>query len=210
MVRELAPAELGAAAMLLSRAMRDNPIDVRAFGIPDSGRRGRVLARFYAPVLRGLGRRGTVLGAFRDSRMVGVCGFAPPGRCQPGPLEKLTVFPSLMLGNRLSTPLRVARWVSEWPHRDPHEAHGHLGPVAVAPDAQGRGIGSAMVAEFCARIDDRAGLSYLETDKLENVGFYEKFGFSTVGEAQVLDVPNWFMSRALLTAPVHPGDAKVS
>jgi ribosomal protein S18 acetylase RimI-like enzyme len=37
--------------------------------------------------------------------------------------------------------------------------------------------------------------AYLETDKPENVRFYERFGFEVVGEEEVLGVPNWFMLR---------------
>jgi hypothetical protein len=52
-----------------------------------------------------------------------------------------------------------------------------------------------MLVGFCARMDYSRMLSYLETDKSENVRFYEKFGFTVVAEAKVLGVPNWFMSR---------------
>jgi hypothetical protein len=38
-------------------------------------------------------------------------------------------------------------------------------------------------------------VSYLETDKYENVCFYRKFGFDIIAEAEVLEVPTWFMSR---------------
>jgi hypothetical protein len=52
-----------------------------------------------------------------------------------------------------------------------------------------------MLAAFCALMDDWCTLSYLETDRSENVSFYQKFGFTVVAEAEVLAVPNWFMSR---------------
>jgi len=52
-----------------------------------------------------------------------------------------------------------------------------------------------MLAEFCARMDECGALSYLETDKSENVRFYQKFGFRVIEEAPVLGIPNWFMSR---------------
>ena len=58
-----------------------------------------------------------------------------------------------------------------------------------------RGIGSRLLTEFCARMDARASTSYLETDKPENVVFYEKFGFQVIGDADVMGVPNWFMVR---------------
>jgi len=51
------------------------------------------------------------------------------------------------------------------------------------------------MAAFCARMDQVHSVSYLETDKPENVGFYQKFGFRVIGDGNVLGVPNWFMSR---------------
>jgi hypothetical protein len=53
------------------------------------------------------------------------------------------------------------------------------------------------MADFCTRMDQCAGLAYLETDKRENVRFYRRFGFAVVAQAEVLGVRNWFMSRVL-------------
>jgi predicted N-acetyltransferase YhbS len=83
----------------------------------------------------------------------------------------------------------------EWKKHDLSEPHWHLGPVAVDAHLQGIGIGSAMMAEYCARIDRARAAGYLETDKLVNVAFYEKFGFKTIGQTEVLNIPNWFMRR---------------
>jgi ribosomal protein S18 acetylase RimI-like enzyme len=195
-VRELQRSELRDAARLVGRGMCDNPANLRAFGIRDAERRYRALTRFFIPVLHGLYQRGSILGAFRDGTLVGVCGIAQPGLCQPAPLEKLRVFPSLVFSNPIRTPLRVLTWVREWARRDPPKPHWHLGPVAVDSHLQGQGIGGAMLAASCARMDDCGMLLYLETDKSENVPFYQKFGFTVVAEADVLGVPNWFMSRA--------------
>src|SRR6202022_3558424 len=71
----------------------------------------------------------------------------------------------------------------------------HLGPVAVDSHLQGRGVGGIMLAAFSARMDDCRTLAYLETDRSENVRFYQKFGFKVVAEAEVLGERNWFMSR---------------
>jgi GNAT superfamily N-acetyltransferase len=195
MLRELQRSEVEGAAQLLGRAMRDNPIDARAFDIKNNERRCRALTRFFVPVLNGLYRRGLILGAFCESTLVGVCGMARPGLCQPAVLEKLSVAPSVLFGNPLGTMLRVSTWVGEWSRRDLIERHWHLGPVAVESRLQGQGIGSAMIADFCARMDQLQALSYLETDKFENVRFYQKFGFAVLAKAEVLKVPNWFLSR---------------
>ena len=64
------------------------------------------------------------------------------------------------------------------------------------PELQGRRIGSEMMANCCSRLDSAHAAAYLETDKADNVRFYQKFGFTTIAEAKVLGVPNWFMLRS--------------
>jgi len=154
------------------------------------------MVRFFGPVVRGLRLRGSILGAFRGTSLLGVCGIAPPGHCQPTFREKLRVLPALVLGNPIGVPLRVLRWTSEWERRDPPQAHWHLGPVAVDPALQGQGVGSALLQNFCTQMAERQALSYLETDKSENVGFYQRFAYRVVAEGLVLGVPNWFMTRS--------------
>jgi ribosomal protein S18 acetylase RimI-like enzyme len=194
-LRRLERRDLPAAARLLGSGMRDNPINVRAFAIANDAARERALARFFRPALRGLYARGEVLGAFDTGTLVGVCGIAAPSRCQPTMTEKLCIAPSVLFGSSPAAAIRVATWTGAWAKADPAEAHWHLGPVAVDASLQGRGIGSFMLREFSARMDAQNGLAYLETDKAENVRFYQRFGFRVAREARVLDVPNWFMSR---------------
>jgi hypothetical protein len=49
-------------------------------------------------------------------------------------------------------------------------------------------------------MDDAGALSYLETDKRENVPFYEQNGLVVTGEEPVLGVPNWYMERRSVRA----------
>jgi ribosomal protein S18 acetylase RimI-like enzyme len=197
-LRELQRTELAGAASLLGRGMRDNPNNVRAFGM-SAERRSRALARFFRPVVHGLYHRGVIVGAFRNDTLVGVCGMARPRHCQPSLVEKLRVLPSIVVGNPVGVPFRIISWTSAWARRDATEPHWHLGPVAVDSHLQGKGIGGTMLTGFCARMDEYQMVSYLETDTSENVGFYEKYGFTVITEAPVLGVPNWFMSRVPLS-----------
>lgn len=192
-VRELGAGHLADAANVIGRGMRDNPLHVRAFG-GDDDRRETVLARFFLPVLGQYLVKGAVLGAFDQGRLVGVCGMVQPGRCQPTIGEKLRLLPSVIrVAPRSLIP--ILSWTREWARRDPGRAHWHLGPVAVDRDRQGRGIGTAMLAEFRRRVDAQGAVAYLETDKATNVTFYERHGFETSGQTSVIGVPNWFMIR---------------
>ena len=193
LIQELRSSEAVEAAQILSRGMRDNPNNVAAWRM-NADRRQRALARFFDRVLSGLIVRGCVLGAYDADRLVGVCGMAPPGRCQPSGVEKLAIVPSLLAGTPMVA-IRVLKWVTEWARRDPAQPHWHLGPVVVDTDRQGQGIGGSLVAEFCSRVDANRAPAYLETDKEKNVAFYQKYGFTIEGQGQVLGVPNWYMTR---------------
>ena len=98
-IRQLQRIELLPAALILSRAMRDNPMHVRTFTIADAERRRRALERFFRPVLLGVHNRGVIYGAHRNGVLVGICGVARPDFCQPTTCEKLRVLPAVLLRN---------------------------------------------------------------------------------------------------------------
>lgn len=191
-VRDLTPADVPDAVGVLARGMRDNPLHVVAYG-DDPDRRERVHARVCTFVLEKMTAQEPIV-ALDGDRIVGVAGATPPGRCQPNAGEKLQMLPALAgLGPR--TGLKVMSWTGTWAKHDPDETHVHLGPVGVDRDLQGQGIGTVLMTEHCRRLDAAGRVGYLETDKEINVSFYERFGYVTVGEADVIGVPNWFMRR---------------
>jgi ribosomal protein S18 acetylase RimI-like enzyme len=191
-VRDLRPQEISEAVAVLARGMRDNPLHVAAYG-PDPARRLSCHSRLIRALFRTFSAQQPIC-AIRGARLVGATGVAPVGTCQATPTQRLRLLPSLVaLGPR--TAARVATWTSSWARHDPDEAHVHLGPLAVDADLQGQGIGSLIVQEHCRRLDRGRAAGYLETDKIENVGFYERFGFEVIGEEPVIGVPNWFMRR---------------
>jgi len=197
-VRELRPEDLVEAIAIIARGMRDNPLHVSALGY-DTRTRAHRLERMFALALPMIFKKGVLLGAFDGARMVGVAGMVPPGRCQPTFIENLTLLPRMIPAIGFSASTRAGRWLTTWGKHDLAEPHWHLGPVAVDAPLQGRGIGTALMEEYCARLDHLGAVGYLETDKAKNVTFYEKFGFQTVAEAPVLETPNWFMRRARRT-----------
>ena len=105
------------------------------------------------------------------------------------------MFPALLAGGGFGSTARLLNVVSSWAAHDPKEPHWHLGPVGIDRDWQGKGVGSALLRELFARMDAGHAMAYLETDKRENVGFYERFGFHVTAEDQVLGLRNWFMAR---------------
>jgi ribosomal protein S18 acetylase RimI-like enzyme len=191
-VRDLRPDEIAAAVGVLARGMRDNPLHVAAYG-QDPERRLRCHARVMAGLFRVFAKQEPI-GAFADSVLIGVTGAAPAGACQPTLVQRLRMLPDLA-GLGVRTFVRVASWLDAWTKHDPARPHVHLGPLAVDTHLQGRGIGTAIMAEHCRRLDEAGQAGYLETDKPENVRFYERFGYEVTEEATVIGVPNWFMWR---------------
>jgi ribosomal protein S18 acetylase RimI-like enzyme len=190
-VRDLHPDEIPQAVRILARGMRDNPLHVATYGA-DPARRvkchWRLMRRLFqvSPAQQ--------ICALEDGKPVGVLRVAPVGMCQPSAADGLGMLPGFAaLGPR--TAVRTSRWIFSWAKRDPDEPHVHLGPFAVDAHLQGRGIGTLIMQEHCRRLDAAGEVGYLETDKPENVRFYERFGFVVVGEEAVLGVPNWFMRR---------------
>ena len=60
------------------------------------------------------------------------------------------------------------------------EPHWQLLIVAVDPEMQGSGHGTALVKEGLARADEANCPCYLDTSKEQNIAFYERLGFTVV------------------------------
>lgn len=191
-VGDIRPDEITDAIAVVARAMSTSPIPRAVIG-PDPERCLRHLTRFFTRLYR-VGRHQRPLVARLDGRVLASTNDLIDGACRFGAGERLRALPDLLLTPPAIT-ARSLRWLAEWERRDPDRPHSHLGPLGVDPELQGRGIGSLVLAEYTRRLDANGEHAYLETDKPENVALYGRFGFEVVEEAEVLEVPNWFMWR---------------
>ena len=91
--------------------------------------------------------------------------------------------------------LRWAEVFEELDRLHPPAPHWYLGTFGVDPDAQGRGLGRALLLAWLGHVDEAPEDVYLETDRPENLAFYERAGFATVRETAVCDVSIWCMRR---------------
>jgi ribosomal protein S18 acetylase RimI-like enzyme len=188
----LEASQRGEAVDVISRGMLDNPTHIAALG-RHPGLRQRRIHRIFSRVLPVMSN--SFLAATDSSgALLGVLGMAAPGRCKPSGKQRMQITLGLLpLGP--SAVARSLQWVGTWERLDFAQPHWHLGPVAVDTHLQGMGIGSDLMTVFCAQMDAAAHDAYLETDKPENVRFYQRFGFEVLGEQEVIGVPNWFMVR---------------
>ncbi|HEX6262196.1 MAG TPA: GNAT family N-acetyltransferase [Actinomycetota bacterium] len=189
-ITPMAPEHLAETGRVLGAAFASSPLE-RAIRGPIDGRQRRGLVRAYTTVCR---ISGHVSVAWRDDRIVGAIRWVASPRCQLRLREKVRAAPTAVGAFGRNLP-KAMRWVREWSRRDPSEPHVHLGPIGVAPALQGQGIGSRMLSLYCERLDRVGDAGYLETDKIENVRLYERFGFEVREQGVLHGVSNWFMWR---------------
>jgi ribosomal protein S18 acetylase RimI-like enzyme len=177
------------ASRTLARAFVANPLHVVAFG---SGQ----LAKNEAFFRTGLAvMKGPKLVALDGSQILGLIHWVRSPGCQFPGLEKLRMTPAMLAGFGVRSALRVGTWLSTWAKHDPKESHSHLGPIGVDPSAQGRRIGQRLMERYCEELDRTGEPGYLETDRVENVEFYRRFGFEITSAVPVLGVRNYLMWR---------------
>lgn len=180
------PTELPEAVLLTSRAMINNPVVAAVF-------RGRQERMKVATKIAFERLPGQVYLAKDEGQIVGVMRLTQWPNCFPSSIQRLKLVPSaLALKGSL---LGLMKWQHVWAQHDPKEHHWHIASLAVLPERQRQGIGRQLVNHFCDFIDSRGSVGYLETDKKENVSYYEGFGFKIIGEAAILNEQSWFMWR---------------
>lgn len=175
---------------MLADAFVTNPLHVAAFGAHrmDQNR------LFFRIGLRQM-FIGSAFVALEDGAVRGYVHYNASPYCLPAPEEIPTVMATLLkpLGEAIP---RVIEWFAKWCHFDPEEPHIHLGPIGVAPEAQGRGIGTTLMNRYVEQLKQERIAGYLETDRPENVEFYKKFGFIVQREERLIGTPTWYMWRA--------------
>ncbi len=190
-IRPMHPEERPLAARVIASGMAENPIHLAVHG-PDREERLRSLELSFGAILRATERPALVVS--EGGEILGAAVWGPPGACPLSGERKET----LAAETETLPPAvreRFLAWRAAWGANDPSdEAHWHLGPFTVRSDLRGEGLGTALLNAFLDLVDD-AGFAYLETDTERNSRYYERFGFTTVGWSEVLDVLCWFMSR---------------
>lgn len=180
-------------SVVLARAFHDDP--VYRFAIPDPARRERVLPgmmRTTITVLHaGMGPTDVVE---HQGHVVGVAAWDAPGEVEPGPWRSARALPGLVraVGSRLAAFGELGAALERARPEEPHHYLFHLG---TDPGWWGHGVGTAILRPVLAEARARGELVHLET-RPENVGYYERFGFSVVDEIAFSGVDLVAMSRS--------------
>lgn len=181
---------------MLARAFQADP--VASYLFPEERGREEALRRFFSVQLeQNYLTRGEVWveGSLRAAAL-----WMPP-EPRPASFSDLRIHFGLLavLRGRLGVARRLARLLAA---RHPREAHYYLGTLGTEPVWQRRGIATSLVEPVLERCDARSLPAYLESSRLENVGFYEARGFRVVDEVSLDGGPTlWLMWRTPLERP---------
>jgi ribosomal protein S18 acetylase RimI-like enzyme len=77
----------------------------------------------------------------------------------------------------------------------PREPHAHLVFLGVAPFAQGKGVGSAILKHTLGPLDKAGVPAFLETTTERNVALYQRHGFEISGAFELPGLRMWTMTR---------------
>ncbi len=118
-----------------------------------------------------------------------------------GPTPLVAELMSLPLMLRATGLARFGRMMAIRADMDKHHPldrrHAYLWFLGVAPAAQGRGVGSALLRAANARLDAEGLPAYLETGTTRNVALYRRHGYEVLSEHKARpDAPTmWSMWR---------------
>jgi GNAT superfamily N-acetyltransferase len=189
LIEKYSAAQLDAVLSLLSEAFVTNPLHVAAFG-PQRIDQNRL---FFRIGLRHM-FAGHAFVARVSGQVRGYVHFNASPHCLPAPEEIPTVAATVLKPLGAAIP-NVINWFARWCHLDPDEPHVHLGPIGVTPELQRRGVGTALMNRYIEHLKRNQCAGYLETDRPENVEFYQKFGFVVQHREQLIGAPTWYMWR---------------
>jgi len=194
-IRDLRPEELPAAGAVAGRALADSPMFHEVYPT-NPGKRSAALGQIFGALLKGYAAHGRVFGAFGGGTLCGVCTIREPGGGQLSALEKLAFGKAVASAVSLGYSVSLQKVLSDLALRDPQVRHFHLGPLAVEPAYQRKGYGTALMHEYCRRVDVAREVSAAETDRKAAIPFLARFGFKELSSAAIGGVSHAFLVRS--------------
>lgn len=175
--------QLQAAAAAMARAFQDDPL--QSYTLPDPEERARRSPAHFAPILEYGLRFGRVYTTHPEP--LGAAVWLPPDGWHVTP-ERAAEVGLDRLGDAIGEEasrrfLHVLGFADGFHAQDVEPEHWYTMVLGVAPEAQGRGLGRALMEPIFAEADAAGVPCYLETTAPGNVSFYQRLGFRVIRHA---------------------------
>jgi ribosomal protein S18 acetylase RimI-like enzyme len=191
-VRRASTADLPALTTMLVRAFLDDP--VARWASPRETLRSGMLERFHGARLRQLIAHHEVwMSPGGESAAL----WAPPQSWKTSAREDLDISRSMLHPRLLLRAPLVGVGMLGIERSHPHTPpHWYLATLGTDPAAQGRGLGTAVLAPILTQCDHDGVAAYLESSKERNIDYYARFGFRTTKTLRLPRGPRvWAMWR---------------
>lgn len=173
-VRNAEPDEFPHLAEVLVRAFWSDPFHRWLF--PDEAQRPRRQRLLFERVLAIYDRHGVV---YTTDEGEGVALWDPPREGGPS-LSELLSFVVRVLPVFGARAWQIAQGMAPMASLHPPEPHWYLSILGTDPERQRGGVGSALLLPVLQECDEEGISAYLEASRVENVPYYERFGFEVV------------------------------
>jgi GNAT superfamily N-acetyltransferase len=168
---------LNDAVAVTSRAFWPDPLF--GFFARSSVHEHRNMPKYVRAVISDAMRYGEVDAAVQNDRVVATASWLPVGASPRSQWREFRIaaqcVSALLAGRNRVTAMRLLR---EMDKRHPKEPHLYLALIGVDPASQGKGIGNTLIRPRLDECDATGIPVYLETQKPENLAYYERFGFT--------------------------------
>jgi GNAT superfamily N-acetyltransferase len=189
-IRPASLADLGGIARTLARAFYDDA--VWKWFMPDDATRASRLERMFSTFMRRVYlRHGS--DCYTTDAYDGAALWAPPGHGHMSAGDLIRIVPGWTRAIGWRGLRRAQRGVDSFEKVHPHEPHYYLPFVGVAPESQGRGLGTALMQPVLEKCDRERAPAYLEATSVGSRRCYERVGFVARSEERVAgDGPPFF------------------
>lgn len=189
-VRQATNADVEGMARTLARAFYEDA--VWQWFMPDDATRVNRLEHMFATFTRSVylrhGRDCYTTDAYNGAAL-----WAPPWHEHMSAGDILRILPGWTKAIGWRELLRSKRGVDSLDKVHPHERHYYLPFVGVAPESQGKGLGTALMKPVLEMCDRERIPAYLEATSVDSRRCYERVGFQTRSEERVAgDGPSFF------------------
>lgn len=191
-IRDVTPVDTTEITALVAEAMRDGP--VARWLQPDHEVRLRLAPSYFEIFVEHAVRYGEVYATAdaETGRLSGVALWFPLTAMIPPPIDYERRLKEVA-GTAFD---RVCRLDAAIEERHPLEPHHYLAFLAVHPNDQSHGIGSALLDRHHARLDEAGIPAYLEANHPRNRDLYVRHGYQVRSVIELPDGPSlWTMWR---------------